>query len=85
MARYKATIIFEFHENESRSALLGKIKNIYRRLSLTNAKARRALQYYLLEGIQDDVGRRIVDGTNYDIRDRMTTYNIVSWGRLRDD
>jgi cytochrome oxidase assembly protein ShyY1 len=85
MARYKATFIFDFHEDESRSAVFDKIKQFYQALGTPNPQTRRALQYYLLEDIQEDVGRRIVDGTNYDIKDRATTYNIISWEKLTDD
>jgi hypothetical protein len=85
MAKYKATFIFEFHENESHSAVFDKIKQLYQALGVPNPQTRRAMQYYPLEDIQDDVGRRIVDGTNYDITDRATTYHIISWEKLTDD
>lgn len=82
MARYKATIIFDFPDNENRSKLFENIYTIYDRLGINNPIARRVLHYNRLGDIQNDIERRIIEGTDYGIKERTATYEIVSWEQL---
>jgi hypothetical protein len=81
MARYKATILFDVPDNDSRSAIFQNISRVYDQLG-GNVRTRRALHYNLLDDIQDDIETRLTKEMEYDLKDRTATYEIVSWEQL---
>jgi hypothetical protein len=85
MARYKATIIFDVPDDESRSATFQYVSLLLARLGVKNARTRRALHHYLLDDMQDDIENRVNADIHYDLTGMSTTYEIVSWDRLPVD
>ena len=85
MARYKATIVFDVPDDESRSANFQHVSFFLDRVGVNNARARRALHHYLLDDMRDDIEKRVSAETDYDLKGMATTYEIVSWERLPVD
>jgi hypothetical protein len=85
MARYKATIIFDVPDDESRSVTFQYISLLLARLGVKNARTRRALHHYLLDDMQEDIENRVRAENHYDLKGTTTTYEIVSWERLPVD
>jgi hypothetical protein len=85
MARYKATIIFDVPDDESRSAIFQYVSLLLDRVGVNNARARRALHHYLLDDMQDDIEKRVCAESDYHLKGMATTYEIVSWERLPAD
>ena len=83
MARYKVTIIINIPNHYSHYRIFQYIAKIYDRLGVIyDARVRRALHYTPLEDIQDDIQTRLIEESEYKLKDRTATYELVSWERL---